>query len=669
MPLCHTISSASAAPKPQHSTPSTATQSTSCCSTNHLRADTPAPAHATHARPSTRTETQPHAALSPATATTTTTLANVYTSLFANAQYRRTYAQGCACSTGLAGGGCCPSGSTTIGAHTGCTTGSWQHLWHSVGGLLGAFGIYSGVQVIRNSLDAIYHLQRMQQSVQQKTTQLRAILSGTERTNLTASLRQNMAQHLGAQTILQHNLQASLREQYFNFAFPGMLQLCTGGAALAAAALGYAGIPGLHLQARILAPALLGVYGLGMAARQFFELRAQYALARKATPIAAQMAQHLNAHRHALWHGLGAWSSIGVLGLFATINLIHPLGLPIASGAFVGAALGCALWAMYSSSQTRFVPHIPLSHHVAPQWLADSRTRYDALERLREQDTVIQNTVAHWTQQQSLWIRLQLYAERTFKPQCGPTSNRVLPYAMGQAGTDVAFYQTSQIQAAQAWCTQEQRFNRSLYAQLAASGLQDDVLLKQHVAERLTCCERGDKRSMQTDIAHELLDAQRLRHQLLDRIRALDALMPVLAQLLLHAGEIQTPTPEMKQDSMHWQWFFARLCLLQLSGTLASALPENFTQQHASLLTTIATSSTWPIDNIALLPEHLWTTAALLAPHMDYGFVHAFFNPRRIEAERDYLNEWELMLLRHPQEALHDAAITAPACGDRSCCA
>lgn len=663
--------SRSSTPPHARDTLSPTSKPSGCCS---ITVAHPGPAHLptekTNCPLTTPSDNATHPSPPPAFAAwgTGTTLTDVYTSLLPSAQYRRTYAQGCACSTGISGGGCCPSGSATLSAHTGCITGTWQHMWHGIGSLLGALGVYSGAKVISNSLDAIYHLQRMQQHVQQKTGQLRTVITKIDPALGAVSFRQRLTQQLGAYTILQHNLRASLREQYFNLAMPGVVQLCAGAAALFATTAGFVGMHGLHAQAFVFAPALLGIYGVGMAAWQIFKLRHQVDIPKSLHAQIPAMRQHVAAQKHALWQSFGAWSSIGALGIFATANLVHPLGLPMLSGTLVVASLGCALWAMYSSSQTRFVPHIPLSDHVAPPWLIDAGSRQLTRDVLAQQNVAVQKAVSDWTDTLSLWGRVRLQAERLFRPQCGPTSNHVLPQSLGQSTAHQALFQASQIQAAHAWCLEEKRRYQYFDKLLATHAHADDAFFKQLVETHITCCTPADTRSTLSDTAHELLDAQRLRHQLLDKIRALDTLIPTLEKLRVSAGQIQTPTTQMAPDSIHWQWFFARLCLLQLSGTLASALPENFTKTHAEWLTANTTANTWPIDNVTLVPEHLFEISELLAPHMDYGFAHAFFNPRRLEAELDYLNEYELMLLRYPQDAQEDA-IAAPACGDRSCCA
>ncbi|HET6345374.1 MAG TPA: hypothetical protein VFH51_10590, partial [Myxococcota bacterium] len=208
----------------------------------------------------------------------------------AEPQYRRRFIQGCACATGIAGGGCCPGGATSA------AVGGMGEMWHArswalfaaASGKL-AFALaaaYSGVKVTRNSDDAGVHLQGVRAVLVGAAHATAIALARVARHNRALTAERRAAPELaakrglllrtqealvGRQRLLRsalRDVEASLREQRFNRLVPGGLQ--AGAAAAmgveAAAHLGVGALGcGVGAMAGAVAAAAFAAYGGALA--------------------------------------------------------------------------------------------------------------------------------------------------------------------------------------------------------------------------------------------------------------------------------------------------------------------------------------------------------------------------------------------------------------------
>jgi len=113
-------------------------------------------------------------------------------------------------------------------------------------------------------------------------------------------------------------------------------------------------------------------------------------------------------------------------------------------------------------------------------------------------------------------------------------------------------------------------------------------------------------------------------------------------------------------------WLYLRLNLLQLSGTLGEALPKAFIDAHPQHFSRHP-AAPLPINTVYVLPEQHAAFARDVAPILDGAFLHAFFNPRRIEAEMDFLLDLEIAEGRDTG-VVEGPVVTAPACDSGTCC-
>ena len=596
--------------------------------------------------------------------------------------YRRTFVQGCACATGIAGGGCCPGAamgsasqagaSMSSGASVGMAPAGW------VTGALGAYGVVTGLGVTRNAYDAMQQLGAVKNDRLPRHMHARLWHTRLRKQPRFAVARAAAAAYEQVVRAELRDLNASLGEQAFNLAVPGVLQT-SAASATTLSAVGHwghgCGASACGAGVGAAGPALFALYGGAMAAKNF----KAYADANKFQRFSAEgnvddiyreaINAHIQATRQNKWRTGLAWSAVCAAGI---------LGALVASGtvAFAGAlpvVLAMALlsggWAMWENSRTRYVPHLPVSEHVERTALDTTQKRAQSWMFLRAQDTAIKEAVAALHAVQTRWTQLHFHVQRLFRPQCGPKAFTVLAdrvaRGVGRPADDPAackrHYDSVQILAARTWCAQERGL---LEARLGDRAMALRERHQEVQARSTTCCVKigGQLESIYSDVVAALGQDADALERAARRLLILDRLGKALESLPEHAGDLRLPAAGPVTEAQN-TWVYARLCLLALSNTMGDAVSQAFMKENESYFSKLATPEALPLNHLYVLPDALPAFAHSLARQLDGAFVHAFFNPRRIEAEMDFVMEIEL------KSASNDAAAEgAPKCDSGTCC-
>jgi hypothetical protein len=597
----------------------------------------------------------------------------------ATPQYRRTFVQGCACSTGLAGGGCCPGGASGLAVQTGCSS---HGLMATTGALLGAVGVYSGLRVVGNSVAALHHLARVDAYIEDRARGWALYAAQLQAAPALSACRRGALAHLAALNTFRRAIGESRREQQFNLVVPGALQTLAAAAALTAAA-GHLGLGSMGMG--IVAPALFAAYGFVLAGKHLHAW-SQSRPAPHGTDIpvprgfAAAIAEHRNARQQNLIRTAAAWGAVGLAGMAGSLVAAGTLVMSGAGVAIMGAGVGAAGWAMWQNSRTRYVPHLPMGEHTSPYFVQTSAQRAATFACLAGQDQAIQDAVRTLRADQPLHRQLAYAYEQFSLPQCGPQANQVWAKMIqncpstGDAGRR-RIYLRAQMQAALTFCQQEQR--------LCADRLdnQQAALQAQHVELQATLASRppgtATPGGAQSDTAVYIQAATQLANAAVTQeiyARRLAVLDKVTAHLekWLQGPEAALLKAAVPTAEAPWTW--VRLILLQVSGTLGDAVPKDFIARHPDMFSQLPTADAWPVNNLYVLPAHHADFAAAFAPQLDGAFVHAFFNPRRIEAEMDYLLDRELADPSATGTSAMDASppscatVAAPAADGSTCC-
>jgi hypothetical protein len=542
---------------------------------------------------------------------------------------------------------------------------------------LGLIGVYSGPKVVANSLDALLHLHRSRSQVRAQLDALdlqRGNLTGLDA--LTTS-RQALDAQATALRGYDAALLASRNEQLFNLAVPGVLQTVAAVAAVAAAAhLVVGGVTAGAVSSGLFAAygfALAGKHALGWHATR----HAAHAVPKGPHAFAQAFGAYLQGRQRSLGESATAWGAVAVCGLGGMLVTSGAAVPAAAAPAVLAATLIAAGWAVWQNSRTRYVPHLPLGEHTHWQHVATELQRQRTFESLSAQDAAIKAAVAQ-LRAALPQVRVPAYIyEQLALPQCGPRANQVLaqlvqglPKAQRiDAQAQHVACLRAQVQAAQIFCTHERRLlagrDAAAYSSLVA---ERGALGAACEASKRSCSTAtprdGDVRMAQASFG--LHTAALHLERSTQRLAALERLQVSLDALGAHddAALVQACRPEADAP-----WTQARILLLQHSGTLGDAVDAQFVAQHPNLFSRLPVPDAWPINNLYLLPQHHAAFARAIAPQLDGAFVHAFFNPRRIEAEIDYLMDRQMAADMAAQIAPAAACGTvAPAANGATCC-
>ena len=632
-------------------------------------------------------------------------------------QYRRTYIQGCACATGIAGGGCCPG--NAMGAATGASNVSGMAAMVPADLALGAmsvYGMYTGYDVARNAHSALQHLGRVQSANTQALGRSElwraqankvglnaetALLQGTQAGSDTSALPETRAAAKAAVDTLQaeaRDLEASIAEQKFNIAVPGIMQLAAATTATVATighlAHGCLGAVG-GAAVGSCASGLFALYGGVLAMKNLRE----YVAARKLTgipddalvsgvpgidaPFREAVNRHLEATRqNKLWTGI-AWTAVCAAGVLGTLVASGALAFSGSLPVVLAIGLAAGAWAMWQNSRTRYVPHMPISPHVERADINTSKDRAITWHHLSRQDDAIKQAVAQMTAVQKRYDLLKHHLQRLFRPQCGPKAFTVLAKSVQTGRGKLAahtpaqlqsHYERVQVEAATTWCIEERKLLEARF-----KGRSEALWSRFYELKALTspCCIPMTKTAdaalqlgtptepvytqAARDLQAEALDLEQAARRLL----AIDTLNKTLTKLKGDIGALRTTSADTWTDAQR-DWVFSRMQLLQLSGALSDAVSKKFMDAHTEFFSHLSVPDALPVGNVFLHPDQAEAFARAIATDLDGQFTHAFFNPRRIEGEMDFIIERELK--QRNLASAQDAPGGAPKCDSGSCC-
>jgi hypothetical protein len=168
-------------------------------------------------------------------------------------QYDRAFVQGCACATGLAGGGCCPGGAAgaTVQGMGGMRPAPFMAVFRALSGFV---GVYMGLAIGRRSQAALAQLEGVRRHLADAAHAVAITLARVARHNEELGAARRDAPELAARRGLllqtqealvsrQHQLRGALRdveasadEQRFNRLVPGGMQAGAAAATVVAAA-------------------------------------------------------------------------------------------------------------------------------------------------------------------------------------------------------------------------------------------------------------------------------------------------------------------------------------------------------------------------------------------------------------------------------------------------
>jgi hypothetical protein len=601
-------------------------------------------------------------------------------------QYRRIFVQGCACSTGIAGGGCCP------GNAAGMAAGGGSHAMHGpvmgiMGGAaigLGFYGQYSALKVWNNADEALtnidhvaagYVAPRLSEARLQRAQLVRYPQKLTQAEEATAH-------QVSALEGYQQDLKISRAEQQFNRAVPGVLQ----GVAATAVTLGGVNEIGMGIFGALggavlgaVGSGLFAVYGGVMAIKQAITYRQTSHLSPivRSENLPDKYRRAANEHRDAKLknlHDTGfAWAGVAVAGVFGTLVAAGLVAFPYAWVAVAVVALAAAGWAMWQNSRTRWVPHLPVSPHVQREDLVTPQQRAERWDKLRPLDKAIKKAVGQLEELQSRATRVRYTFERLFKPQCGPSAFQVLAQSVQSQRGDgnltaaelQARYETIQLDALQAYVDGERNMLRATLKACSADidfriiemKKLVDPCCAQMTADALAALAPGaPTEPVYTRASLDLRDDAAALEHASRKLSALSLLADTLPNLRAHTGNLSAPDDQPLTPAQQ-DWLFAREAV---SRQFMDKHPQHFSRSNAA--------HALPINNLYVLPERQADFAQDIAATLDGAFVHAFFNPRRIEAEMDFIVEREWTAREKKKGAAGAVAPSAPQCDSGTCC-
>jgi hypothetical protein len=615
-------------------------------------------------------------------------------------QYDRTHVPGCVCKPAIAGGACCPSnvGGLTLQQMTSssCAPQNGIHALGLISSLLGCAGIYSGVQVIKGAKDA----QKNLMAVDAHARQLEG-LWGLRRGQLEAYQKLPHNQMHVAQThagllALRRDLRAAQQEQRFYTWVPGRLQI---GASLGVlvAAVPHLTHTGIWLGQQALwggmSAGLFVVYGLAMAGKNVLNL----SQGRNLTPFTAcdntpepyrsDYRQHLAERRIQALQASAAWLGVSVAASLGAAITLGSLALPYAwvlTGAITLVAGAAAMW---SNSCSRYAPHLPVSPHMHRSALVNKADRARLYGHLHAQQAVITRANAAMQEGLSRVHKLHAAYETAFRPQCGPEAFTVLANEVAARWTQKGESHArsaqddyiTQLTAVLDYC----RIERLVLAERIEQTHQAQYARRHELADFVDpCCEpmmatanvqlaRGAPNAQLFADAAALLEQEsRTLVTEVNQLAVLDKLIATCEQLQSAPFPTTQPVTPSAQASAQ-QWLAVRINVLQHAGLLRDALDKQTIDGHGDVFKTRITQHMWPLGNVYIEPGKFDAVEKLMAPTIESMFIHAFFNPRRIEAEMDYLLEMQASESRDSKSlgSLPNVPYVAPGASSATCCA
>lgn len=620
-------------------------------------------------------------------------------------QYDRTHVQGCVCKPAIAGGACCPTSVGSMGLQQLTRPqASPSHAHHSMGPMSGValalsgFGLISGRQVLVGAHEATRHLRAVQaQTVAQAQTLAVTRERLAARHDLLHTADAVVRRHQAA-LALQADIKASIAEQSFNRWVPGRLQilsalgvLVTSGAHLLGAgpALLHGALAGAAVQT------LFVLYGAAMAAKNL-TLWWQEAVPNRAAPAAGAAqstevryltarADFARARRRQLLRTGAAWLAVSAASLMGAGIGLGLIMLPHAGMASAFATAGAGAAAMWFNSCSRYAPHLPVSGHIRRELLTGRLGRAELYARLAEQQAAIVAVNAHVTGLLRPLEQLQARIEQAFSPQCGADAFMVLPRAAARSLADNSASAKGgpnvsrlQLQAVTRYLQQERAMQCSW-----AQGTQATLAARQDELKKLLepSCPHKRRRIHEALAAGTLSDdvvaeAARLFEadsqaawEAAQRLAVIDELLASCSALAQTTAALAAPAASAASNELMTEvqqsWLDVRLQTMQLCGILRDGLSTACVRGEGASLKSNPQPHHLPLGSIYPLPEAASRLAAAAAPEIETLFVHAFFNPRRIEAEMDYLLTLEDHAapggaLAHSPEPLAAAACRAP---------
>lgn len=281
--------------------------------------------------------------------------------------------------------------------------------------------------------------------------------------------------------------------------------------------------------------------------------------------------------------------------------------------------------------------------------IVDVGQRATLYARLQKQQDAIVQALAQQSRNLSGLTQIRSALEQIFAPQCGSDAFMVLPKVIAAR----AYAQDAQVQAAQDRRAQQQAvlaylkvereiIQERLQAQhglLAARQAElTAVLAPTCPSKRRTALGQAQTPSVAQDTLE--LAASMLAAETRDSVRQAPQLALVdglIGRCQALCGPSSTAkTPADTKDRQR-AWLQLRLEVMQLCGILRDGLSKTFIQTHGAELKRFRAAHMLPLGHIYPMPEAHEALIGAAAADMDTLFVHAFFNPRRIESEMDYL--------------------------------
>jgi hypothetical protein len=381
-----------------------------------------------------------------------------------------------------------------------------------------------------------------------------------------------------------------------------------------------------------------------------------------------------------------AWLGVGIAGLMGAAVSVGVLAMPHAwalTGAVTLVAGVCAMW---SNSCSRYDPHLPVSPHMQRQDLARRARRTALFGHLQEQLAAIEGANRDMGRPLTVLQRGRAAYERAFAPQCGPEAFMVLPRAVAQqiardqsaphAGRAEA--STTQLKAVLAYLEVERRLlaERLKDGQHSRRGRLQELerLLEPTCSgERRKLIQAAQAPSLPADMAawaaSELSADSRAAAAHAEQLAVVDGLIATCQALQEGTEPLAAVKPGPLSEAQQ-QWLTVRFEVMQLCGILRDGLSDDFVKAHGVALKTQRTAQMLPLGNIYPLPEVSSALQKDAQSDIETLFVHAFFNPRRIEAEMDYLLALDLQDDTPPEAAPKSptGAFVAPAASSATCC-
>lgn len=587
-------------------------------------------------------------------------------------QYDRTHVQGCVCKPAIAGGACCPSnvgsvglqqlagGQHAQGMHAG--HGSGMNLLSGISAGLGAVGLYSGIKVLSGAQDALRNLQAVDQQARLQGESLAVLRERVSRRPELAAQTHHIALRHTAAVQLRRDVAAARSEQRFHRWVPGRLQIvvslgvmATSGIHLVGAVTGRAVMHGAL--AGTVVNALFVFYGLAMAAKNFALLWQD--LARRSAPptLAGANAAYREAHgtfsharRMQLAHTGTAWLGVSAASLLGTAVSLGTLALPQAWALTGCLTLLAGAYAMWSNSCSRYAPHLPVSPHMQRHHVVTSAQRAGLYPLLAQQQQAIVTANAKMAADLTVLQRAQAQVERAFAPQCGSEAFSVLPRAVAQRLSrqmSLSSQDASRVQlnAVLAYLLNERELQRHrLVAEQQSlderakelAGLIEPTCPKKRRNLQQQAQQPSAPQDVVAQVATMLQNDGRAAVQAAARLQVADQLVAACQELQEAKGPLHISQGHARTADQE-RWLRVRFEVMQLCGTLRDGLSAAFVDAHGQELKQNPTPAMLPLGHIYPLPDAATKLTQDAAQEIETLFVHAFFNPRRIEAEMDCL--------------------------------